>query len=60
MHQYQDRAHQLRPRMEGNQACVQCHTAFEAKLEEHTHHRAMSTGSLCYNCHLPHTTYGLL
>jgi hypothetical protein len=60
MHRYQDRAHQLRTRMEGNQACVQCHTSYEAKLEEHTHHRATSTGSLCYNCHMPHTTYGLL
>ena len=60
MHQYQDTAHQLRPRMEGNQACLQCHTSYEAKLEQHTHHRATSTGSLCYNCHMPHTTYGLL
>jgi hypothetical protein len=46
--------------MEGNQACVQCHTAYEANLEQHTHHRAGSSGSLCYNCHMPHTTYGLL
>jgi hypothetical protein len=60
MHRYQDRAHQLRPRMDGNEACTQCHTAYEAKLEEHTHHRADSSGSRCYNCHMPHTTYGLL
>jgi hypothetical protein len=46
--------------MDGNQACIQCHPTQGAKLEEHTHHRATSTGSLCYNCHMPHTTYGLL
>jgi predicted CXXCH cytochrome family protein len=60
MHQYQDTDDQLRPRMEGNQACLQCHTAYAAKLEQHTHHRADSSGSLCYNCHMPHTSYGLL
>ncbi len=29
-------------------------------LTAHTHHAASSSGSLCYNCHMPHTTYGLL
>jgi len=29
-------------------------------LDSHTHHLANSSGSLCYNCHMPHTTYGLL
>jgi hypothetical protein len=60
MHQYQDAAHQLRPRMESNLACLQCHSSYEAKLEQHTHHRTGSAGSLCYNCHMPRTTYGLL
>ena len=46
----------------GNGACLQCHTEFEdAKdLAQHTHHAADSTGSMCYNCHMPHTAYGLL
>jgi formate-dependent nitrite reductase cytochrome c552 subunit len=29
-------------------------------IEAHTHHRAESAGSSCYNCHMPYTTYGLL
>jgi Cytochrome c552/Cytochrome c554 and c-prime len=29
-------------------------------IEAHTHHRADSAGSSCYNCHMPYTTYGLL
>jgi len=29
-------------------------------LSAHTHHPAGSSGSRCYNCHMPHTTYGLL
>jgi hypothetical protein len=46
--------------MRGNQACLQCHGEFEASLTAHTHHPSASEGSLCYNCHMPHTTYGLL
>ncbi|HEX6835392.1 MAG TPA: cytochrome c3 family protein, partial [Polyangia bacterium] len=45
---------------DGNAACTQCHRAIGDKLEAHTHHAAGSTGSTCYNCHMPHTTYGLL
>ena len=51
---------QLKPGMRGNTACLQCHSDYEARLEEHTHHGADSAGSLCYNCHMSHTTYGLL
>ena len=49
---------QLKPsaRDSGNAACLQCH----ADAAAHTHHRAESTGSLCMNCHMPYTTYGLL
>ena len=46
--------------MEGNQACLQCHQKFRDTVSQHTHHAATSSGSLCYNCHMPHTTYGLL
>jgi hypothetical protein len=55
-------AGQLKPGMDGNRACVQCHDKFEdaAVAAQHTHHNADSSGSRCYNCHMPHTTYGLL
>jgi len=53
---------QLKPGMRSNAACVQCHGEFrdERKLAGHTHHAPASSGSLCYNCHMPFTTYGLL
>ena len=60
MHGYLDSNDQLAPRMETNEACLQCHDDFRDNLTAHTHHAADSTGSLCYNCHMPHTTYGLL
>ncbi|MBG85514.1 MAG: C cytochrome precursor [Verrucomicrobiales bacterium] len=44
----------------GNKACVQCHESKEFETPAHTHHAAGSSGSLCYNCHMPHTTYGLV
>ncbi len=46
--------------MYGNEACLQCHETYREKLVEHTHHSADSSGSLCYNCHMPYTSYGLL
>ncbi len=51
---------QLKPAMDGNAACLQCHEKLAADLPRHTHHLPGSPGSLCYNCHMPHTTYGLL
>ena len=53
---------QLHEGMRGNQACTQCHQEYrdKSKLAAHTHHNAGSTGSNCYNCHMPHTSYGLL
>ena len=53
---------QLRPGMRGNEACIQCHADFEADatLVAHTHHAPGSSGSTCYNCHMPHTTLGLM
>lgn len=43
-------------------ACTQCHDAYRdpAVLQQHTHHLPDSSGSDCYNCHMPHTTYGVL
>jgi predicted CXXCH cytochrome family protein len=60
MHQYVSNDNQLASRGNGNEACLQCHSAIGTRLETHTRHRAASSGSLCYNCHMPHTTYGLL
>ncbi len=50
----------LAEHMEGNQACLQCHTELQGNIAAHTHHAADSTGSQCYNCHMPHTAYGFL
>jgi hypothetical protein len=51
---------QLRPKMDTDHACLQCHQQFAAKIESHTHHPSNSNGSRCYNCHMPNTTFGLL
>ncbi len=51
---------QLAPGMESDQACLQCHKEMVNHLTSHTHHDADSSGSRCYNCHMPHTTFGLL
>ena len=53
---------QLAPGAESNTACTACHDAYESDeaLEAHTGHVPDSSGSLCYNCHMPFTTYGLL
>jgi hypothetical protein len=51
---------QLKPDMEGDQACFQCHQSHRDNIAGHTHHPLESAGSRCQNCHMPHTTYGLL
>jgi len=51
---------QLKVGMRGNKACTQCHEAEEYGAEKHTHHAVGSVGANCYNCHMPHTSYGLL
>jgi hypothetical protein len=53
---------QLRHGMDTNHACLQCHERFRdaGKLTQHTHHAEGSVGSLCYNCHMPYTTYGIM
>ncbi|MFM9117582.1 MAG: multiheme c-type cytochrome [Planctomycetota bacterium] len=51
---------QLQPQMDSDQACLQCHDPQQYASSQHTHHADSSSGSRCYNCHLPHTTYGLL
>ena len=54
------RSHQLSQVGHSNQACIQCHESMATDLKAHTHHPVESAGSNCYNCHMPHTTYGLL
>ena len=53
---------QLTEKMKTNAACTQCHQQFAkpAQLIAHTKHSAESTGSLCYNCHMPSIVYGVM
>ena len=51
---------QLKRGMDGDTACLQCHTKMKTEIVAHSHHAAGSEGSRCQNCHMPHTTYGLL
>lgn len=51
---------QLKPGMDGNRACLQCHASTTFETPDHTHHPLGSSGSECQNCHMPHTSYGLL
>lgn len=46
--------------MKTDQACLQCHQDFAANIPAHTNHAVGSSGSSCYNCHMPHSSYGLL
>jgi hypothetical protein len=43
-----------------DRTCLQCHPSYEQDVPAHTHHAAGSEGSRCHNCHMPHTTYGLM
>ena len=54
-------ADQLKPKMDGPAACIQCHNEpkYNESIEEHTFHSPDSSGSNCLNCHMPHTTYAL-
>lgn len=51
---------QLQPNKDGDAACLQCHGEYAEDVSAHTHHREGSPGSACMNCHMPHTSYGLL
>ena len=60
---------QLKPAMDSNTpgvhnnvACTQCHQKYadSQELTAHTRHGPSSSGSMCYNCHMPHTTWGLM
>ena len=53
---------QLAATRQDHRACTQCHPSLQdpAAQARHTHHAVGSAGSDCYNCHMPHTTYGVL
>ena len=51
---------QLDHRRLGDAACHQCHETSKYQTTQHTHHALDSVGSSCMNCHMPHTSYGLL
>jgi len=53
-------ADQIKPSVAGDESCLQCHGEFRAKAATHSRHAAGSAGASCLNCHLPHSTYGLL
>jgi hypothetical protein len=54
------RTHQVSAGMNSNNACLQCHDRLARDVSSHTRHDPTSSGTLCYNCHMPYTTYGLL
>jgi hypothetical protein len=56
------RAGQMDPAKAGNAGCTQCHAAFAepSALVRHTRHAPESGGSNCYNCHMSHTSVGLM
>lgn len=51
---------QLAIGMGRNEACLQCHSEMRPDVSAHTHHAADSSGSNCYNCHMPRTAYAFL
>ncbi len=62
IHSMQEQNDLLGKKMESNHACVQCHqeSQYTEQLESHTHHPQGTAASLCYNCHMPHTSYALM
>ncbi|HVJ13785.1 MAG TPA: multiheme c-type cytochrome [Polyangiaceae bacterium] len=43
----------------GDGACSSCHGDIARQGSAHTHHAAESSGSRCYSCHMPFTSYAL-
>ena len=62
IHSMQEQNDLLGKKMDTNHACVQCHqeSQYTEQIESHTHHQQGTDGSLCYNCHMPHTSYALM
>jgi len=50
----------LKPKMNTNDACLQCHGEYRNRIAEHSRHAVDSAGSQCVSCHMPHQVYSLL
>lgn len=55
-----DVAGQLPEEHRGNVACLSCHRELADDVPAHTFHRLDSSGSNCYNCHMPKMIYGIM
>ena len=60
LHRYESPDDMLAPGYETDRSCVECHPAVAAEGAAHHHHGEGSAGASCVNCHMPHTTLGLL
>lgn len=49
--------HSLKPRLEGNGVCLQCHSAEQFDTPKHHFHKAGSAGGQCMDCHAPAQYY---
>ena len=49
--------HSSRLRAEGNQVCMQCHSAQKYDSPTHHFHKVGSAGARCAECHMPTRTY---
>lgn len=43
----------LQPSEASNNYCLNCHTNLKNKIEEHSFHKEGTSGSFCYDCHMP-------
>jgi len=53
---------QIKPENLTDKPCLSCHQQFSQapQLAAHTGHKTDSTGSRCYNCHMPRVVYGVM
>jgi predicted CXXCH cytochrome family protein len=53
---------QIKAENRTDRPCLECHKEYEPldALAAHTKHKAESTGSRCYNCHMPRVVYGVM
>ena len=59
LHNYASPTDQMIPHSDENESCLKCHESMRKDIGRHTHHEEDSSGSLCINCHMPHTSYAL-
>ena len=57
-----DPAGQITEENRTDKPCLSCHPKFSAtsELVAHTRHKQDSSGSRCYNCHMPKVVYGVM